>query len=174
VGKLFLTGASEVEDIDAHEEENRGIGRLVRAMWQLEFMLRAFLYERELPKIGRFATRENFIKSPVGTKLPVNAITDYSSLDQLIRRYNAIVRPASQHLTIDDSVVGIRDALAHGRVVAVGQSEAAELVKYSKPQDAEVFVAYRMTMTPETLRRHGKHVQDQMLIIARALRELPT
>jgi hypothetical protein len=67
----------------------------------------------------------------VGQNLPESDLTSYASLGALIAKYNDTAQ--EQGLTkIDDTLVEIRDALAHGRVSAELTSDTLRLIKFSK------------------------------------------
>src|SRR5947209_2870741 len=96
-----------------------GLGELLRTFQSLEFLLRSFLYEKADPPHTKFP--DNFViqKLSVGDTVETNAATDFSSLSQLIDRYNKLIKPTAPELMLDPSIVQLRDALAHGRVSTI-------------------------------------------------------
>jgi hypothetical protein len=65
----------------------------------------------------------------VGDSFPVNALTSYASLGELIDAYNRSMTPS-----IDRSFVTLRDTLAHGRVLCADDSWVnLALMKFGRP-----------------------------------------
>jgi len=155
----------------------RDLGKLVNALQSLEFVLRAFLYEREPSPGGQFPSAHDFYADPVGAVVPVNAITDYRTLGELISAYNLLVKAAFPERAIDPAVVGVRDALAHGRVSTLQPEpgEALDLVKYDRPtkdNPTVVRVAVRVHLTRAWLREHLQTIQGHTLRVASAHEEM--
>src|SRR5262245_35567428 len=106
------------------------IGMLAWHLWTLEWSLRCVLLCVELderdPTICEAIAR--FYSVEAGETLPVNALTSYASLRELIERYNS-----SASVPVDPSIVDLRDLLAHGRVCA--QNDAVpnfSLIKFRR------------------------------------------
>ena len=53
----------------------------------------------------------------MGQRVPVNSFTSYDSLGNLVRQFNAVVETFDSGLVVDETVVELRDLLAHGRVL---------------------------------------------------------
>ena len=72
-----------------------------------------FLFNVEQSGVSvKLETRMNELA--VGQTRPVNAFTNNDSLGALIKKFNAL--PAVNHdHRVDESIVDLRDALAHGR-----------------------------------------------------------
>src|SRR5216117_3606119 len=96
------------------EEHARLVGRLVGNLDSLEFALRAYLYEKADPPHTPLPAGHTLDSLKIGDAVPINAMTDYSSLGELIDRYNRLVERSSPGLQVDRSLVSLRDALAHG------------------------------------------------------------
>ena len=99
-----------------------------------------------------------------------NAFTNYDTLGTLIRRYNGIIENHDQSLRVDEELVNLRDALAHGRIASKTPSpdEPQKLVKYDRPQNGQVHVTHCLTMTEEWLKHKVKLVYDNLQRIVKA------
>jgi hypothetical protein len=118
------------------------LGRLMEDLWSLEWMLRNVLYLLEHPPHIAMAPRPLFAAN-VGNSFPMNALTSYASLGQLIDAYNA-----SAKTPIDSSLVTLRDTLAHGRVLCADHAWVnLSLMKFSRPAANNVTVETRYDLT---------------------------
>jgi hypothetical protein len=112
------------------------LGRLVGNLWSLEWMLRNVLYRLEHPPHTSMGQSKPLFTANVGDKLPVNALTSYASLGELIDAYNK-----TAPVPIDLSLVTLRDTLAHGRVLCADPVWAnLVLAKMSRPVNGTVAV----------------------------------
>ena len=102
------------------------IGAIVTNLQALESVLRYFSMghkakEVEFPKIGTAEATEN-------------ALTSYTFLSVLIDQFNNSLMPGEQHFKVDRQVVEIRDAIAHGRLLASEQQPPFRLWKFGRPK----------------------------------------
>jgi hypothetical protein len=113
------------------------LGRLHSNLLSLEMLLRVFLVDRA-PVELQLPRCINLLALKPGDRLPENPITDWSSLRQLITKYNALVETALQ---VSASLADIRDAFAHGRVLSA-DSDASDLhlIRFKKPSHGTVVV----------------------------------
>lgn len=103
--------------------EDQALGRVIINLQSLEFLLRAFLAHHYKEILGPPNTLT------VGSKLLETHWVSYHSLGELIDKFNAI---AIRH-TISKDIIGVRDALAHGRVFTLLKDDKRTLFKFSKP-----------------------------------------
>jgi hypothetical protein len=122
------------------------LGKLVSNFQSLEFILRAFLYNRRIPPHTPFPFALDPYSLAVGNSLPLNAVTSYDALGKLIDKYNKSVESTHPELVVDSSLVELRDAIAHGRVSAADARPPLTLVKFSEPAGETVFVSYVAVM----------------------------
>jgi len=127
---------------DRKRTEN--LGRLVSNIQTLEILLRACIFEDEITKGISKQSKKNkeFVKGEI---VPENAFTNWDTLSDLIRKYNEL--PISKGLKIDETLVDIRDAIAHGRVFAYTPLGINQLVRFQKPNRNEVEVEFSVSMT---------------------------
>ncbi|HMK52750.1 MAG TPA: hypothetical protein VK551_09625 [Thermodesulfobacteriota bacterium] len=85
---------------------------------------------------------------PVGSELPDNDMTSYDSLTQLLAKFNREMKLRGAP-EIDDGLIDLRDALAHGRVSAAVGDENLRLLKFDKPIDGKVRITFNEVMTEE-------------------------
>lgn len=150
------------------EEHARLVGRLVGNLQSLEFAIRAYLYERAEPPHTPLPSGQTLDSLKTGDVVPVNALTDYSSLGQLIERYNKLIEKTHPELQVDRSLVSIRDALAHGRVSTSDPAKDFVLLKFDKPSGGVVSVAYAQTLTAVWLKSQTRQVFEEVKKIGKA------
>jgi len=155
--------------MDKHAEN---LGRLVANMQSLEFALRAFLVNDEIASGKLFAQSANLYNMNAGDVVPKNAFTNYDTLGQLIKKYNEHPRISSAGLTIDESLVDIRDAIAHGRVSAATPSSSLKLLKFDMPKNNQVKVMFSVLMTKEWFTEQIKRVYSAVLKVTEASEKL--
>ena len=127
-------------DGDCVSDYARSMGKVIVNLQSLEFPLRAFLYGHTTR--WRSGTEPDFLDSIAkGETVRENTFTNYDSLRQLVTKYNSIVRAKDSSLQVDEEVIRVRDALAHGRIACASRSSTEpKLVKYGKPKNGCVNV----------------------------------
>ena len=101
-----------------------------------------------------------------------NAFTNYDSLNKLIDKYNQIPKISSAGLNIDRTIIGIREAIAHGRVFGKTPTPPQSLLKFSKPKNNLVRVTFSVQLTKEWFNEQLPRVQRAILTVAKALEML--
>jgi hypothetical protein len=91
------------------------IGKIFTNLQAFEFSLRLFLYE----SIGPQDATLNIDQLALNDWVSENPITNYDSLSDLITKVNERLNVLGIHEHVDDSLVDLRDALAHGWVSAL-------------------------------------------------------
>ena len=134
------------------------LGQLWANFHSLEMLLRSFLALRD-PREALEAG-QSFDSLAVGDIVRENPTTDYSSLGQLIARFNKVV-PESRR--VDPSLVELRDALAHGRVWSNDETFPLRLLKFGRPTaDGKIEVTWASTMTEQWLDEQRQRVFEAM------------
>ncbi|MGH8319796.1 MAG: hypothetical protein ACREUL_17805 [Steroidobacteraceae bacterium] len=115
------------------------LGRLLSNIIQLEFAVRVALHLQE-PEEARMST-EILRSIKVGDLLPGTYLTNWMQLEQLIDDYNARERDRGS-TPIDEGIVELRHALAHGRLTASTLTSEYSLFRFSRanPQSGAVTV----------------------------------
>ena len=118
------------------------LGRLRSNIQSLEFILRAFLVNDEIVKGYTFPQSANLHEMNECDPVPENAFTNYDTLGQLIKKYSSHAKISSAGLTIDDSLVSVRDAIAHGRISSATPSSPLKLLKFDKKDCIQTKLCY--------------------------------
>ena len=95
----------------------------------------------------------------VEDEVPENALTNFDTLGQTLRKYNASV---AKGFRVDESVVDLRDALAHGRVLSAARSFPLRLFKFSKAIGHKVKVTHAETLDLAYLRAQVRRLLDEI------------
>jgi len=139
------------------DEHVRHLGGLVANFQSLEFILRAVLQASPSARPIGIPHGTNIYSYPVGAELPLNELTSYDSLGELIAKFNS--QAAQLGLpAVDATLVEIRDALAHGRVSADVIENDLRLLKFSKPDDGSVRVTFNERLSSEWFTNQKKRV----------------
>lgn len=120
------------------------VGGIVMNLQALEtvlryFLLRLYRQDPQFPQAGDNDASET-------------ALTNYVSLDYLIDQYNKALTETERQFTVNPEVVKIRDAISHGRLLAVLRQPPYRLWKFGKPKDHRVPVEFCEELTVEWLR----------------------
>lgn len=139
-----------------------GVGSIVTNLQALETVLRAFLVERyghcsKFPDMGDETVCRSYL-------------TAYASLGELLQDYHRDLNDEEkQKYSVDPFVVRIRDAVAHGRLIARGSDPAPpyELWKFGKPKDGKIAVDFAETLTEEWLKSNWLLIEaEQKKVVA--------
>jgi hypothetical protein len=142
------------------EEYALWIGRLVVNLQGLEFLLRAYLYSQADEPHVPLAPGVSLDSMAVGDTAAENAFTDFSTLGHLIERYNTRVAGTHSDLTIDHSIVQLRDALAHGRLSAATPDGDPCLLKFERPVAGRARVVFSERLTEAWCTTHLEHIMS--------------
>ena len=129
-----------------YKDHIAGIGSIVTNLQALESALRRFLVERydqcpKFPRIGDTVACRSYL-------------TAFVSLRPLIKEYHGLLDDHENQFRVDESVVLIRDALAHGRLIARGSdpSPPFELWKFGEIKEGKVQVDFSELLAAEWLK----------------------
>jgi len=140
------------------DELPTALGKIHVNLQAFEFLLRLFLYESVGPKDAAL----NFDKLTVGDWVQENPITNYDSLEILVRKVNERLEAIGKPDRVDRSLVDIRDALAHGRSLSSQPTGPFQLLKFSRPIQGKVKVTTALYLTPQWLMDQIKHTNDEV------------
>ena len=153
------------------DEHALNLGKLTGNFHSLEFALRAFLLEYDEVaerKAKRFPQSVTLHDLNQGDVVPDNAFTDYDTLGQLIDKYNGNPKVLSAGLTIDRSLVDIRDAIAHGRVSGLKPEPPLKLLKFGKPRNHRVRVTFSVEINKEWFSKQVSRVYEALVKVVEA------
>lgn len=138
------------------DEHAKHLGGLVANFHSLEFLLRTFL--QNLPDARPMGVPHgtNIYSFAVGTELSESELTSYDSLGQLIKKYNKEMKKRGLPL-IDETLVEVRDAIAHGRVSS-DIADDMQLLKFSKPANGRVRITFNEKLTEDWFKNQKKRV----------------
>jgi hypothetical protein len=119
------------------------VGSIVTNLQALETVLRYYsmgpkAQEVQFPKVGEAEAIES-------------GLTNWVSLGGLVKRFNNSLKPDEQKFKVDSQVVVIRDAMAHGRLLASEEKVPYHLWKFGKPNNGRVPVEFYKELTVEWL-----------------------
>lgn len=150
-------------DLAAHDSFAMNLGKIHGNLLSLEFCLRCYLHAIDDHPRATLDDGMSFDSLKVDDEVPETALTDYRTLGELVDRYNSLIKPAHPDLTIDRTLVDLRDALAHGRVSGANPSfDDLTLVKFAKPKDGRTRVTYSQRLTTQWLKEQNALVLAQV------------
>jgi hypothetical protein len=115
------------------EDFATAFGRLSVNLIVLENEVRHALYRKHDEGTGRVLPTR-FVDLPAGTSVPINWLTCDSKLADLIIEFNKL-HPKAQ---IDGhAVVGLRNALAHGRILSQAPDPVLHLLRFPRHEKTE-------------------------------------
>ena len=144
----------KVEDFRRRSEQ---IGTLVGWIQSLEFNLRYWLL-----RAGNFPLE---FPDHVGQKVQKTPMTDYRSLGQLIAAYNGQLSEVESKYRLSTEIVAIRDAVAHGRVLALSLEGPLTIYCFGPPKDGVVETTAMRPMTPEGLSADIDLLREQWILL---------
>lgn len=158
-----LTGAEYRPPKSVMEQYVEHLGRLSANLHSLELWLRAFLFTAE----GHAKPGVDLRTVKVGDTFLENAMTDYASLGELIKRYNKLAD--SKIAVSKDDIVSLRDSLAHGRVHSNTWQPPFKLVTFAKPKDGKVTVTSVENLDAAWLEAKRKMIEDAIKKVGTAV-----
>jgi hypothetical protein len=127
---------------------SNNIGKIVMNLQSLELSLRLVLDRLQNLDGG---TEIDLMDLTVGEWVSENYFTNYNTLNQLIKKFNSELRSRGLTERVDDSIVELRDAIAHGRVLALNPEGPYRMVKFSQSKDNKVQVVRSLDITKDWL-----------------------
>lgn len=146
------------------------LGSIKANLLSLEFLLRVFLFNSEGKVSGGSCRPISLHSLEAGQLAPVNALTNYDSLGQLIDKFNHFVKQNSaEELCINKAqLVDLRDALAHGRAFTDRPAPPFRLLKFAKPRGEKVEVTFSALMTKEWFVNQAGYILQAMKSVQEA------
>jgi hypothetical protein len=128
------------------------VGCIVTNLQALETVLRRFLLEVhaqqvQFPKVGEAESIETYL-------------TNWLSLDALVRYFNNDLKEAEKKFSVDETVIVMRDAFAHGRLLTDNEFPA-RLWKFGLARDGRVPVEFCEELTVEWLKEKSNWIDRQ-------------
>jgi hypothetical protein len=144
------------------------LGQLVANIATLELSLRVVIYLHEVPVEQRQPVAKRLTSLRAGDTLEVSSLTSWDSLGELIAKYNLHNPGAS----IPEDIKDLRDAFAHGRILADNPTSDLKLVRFSRPKGGSVTVELAQEMSIEWMGEQIHKIHDIAETVQRRIREL--
>jgi hypothetical protein len=136
------------------KEHSLHVGYIHTNLTALESSLRFFLLKANDQKFSP--------PKPADVDAPLNYITKYISLDELIKKYHGrLTKSESAKYTVCNDPVLIRDALAHGRLVAPTNDLPWTLWKFGRQKKGRVPIERNEVLTADWLEHAWKMIKEQ-------------
>jgi hypothetical protein len=133
-------------------EHTQGIGGIVTNLLALETVLRYFLLKLNGEEVQFPNVNDREAK--------ITQLTRFASLSKLISEYHATLSDTEKQYAVDTSVVRIRDAFAHGRLLTSTEIPA-RLWKFGPHKFGQVDVEFCEELTAEWLTNTTRMLDQQ-------------
>jgi hypothetical protein len=133
------------------------LGRLVANLTVLEIALRIALYLQETPLDKQLPDSFRMANLNVGDEMDESWLCNWAPLSAALNAYNKL-QVANGKLPIDDGIIDLRNALAHGRIIAEAQGAPMALIRFERAQAGKVRVTEKHVMSLEWLRAQSARV----------------
>ncbi len=142
----------------------RDLGKVIGNLHSLELMLRIFLHNVDSDRYGSPPPEVSLDNIQEDNFIQENYFVNYDSLGELVNKYNDIITSrGSSGLSVDETTVKLRDALAHGRVLGSQPSPPFKLYKFGRPsRKCRVKVQRIANLTEKELAGYILHVRAQI------------
>jgi len=145
------------------------VGKIIINLQSLELMLRLFLEETVGPK----DRSTQLDRLSVGDRVPETPITNYDTLRKIIKKVNNQLLILGKNEKIDETLVHLRDSIAHGRAMSRDPNGIPRLIKFKNAKiGGLVEVDTSVDLTPQWLSSQVKRVYKEILKIVRISKEL--
>jgi hypothetical protein len=147
----------------------QSLGKLWANFHALELGIRFFLGTRPGARDFHETPGVNVLDLPAGTDLPESDLTSFTYFSDLVAEFNrlASVDGTSQ---IDSLAVDIRNALAHGSVLAKQQTFPVRLLRFSRPKNGRVTLTMNVEMSEEWFDEQHRLVSDSIRVVSDRLK----
>jgi len=125
------------------------LGKLWTNFTALDALIRVFLDRLPHTTKSGLPFGTDMRKSAVGTEFPESSIATYRSLRVLVKAFNQEVVKAKLGNPIDERLVDLRDALAHGFISTDEKEGPMRLLKFERSRPGYVRIARNEEMTEQ-------------------------
>ena len=153
--------------MDITGEIPRGFGEILTNLLTLELLARLFLHECQGANQPAPPGQAAFHQHQVGDWVNETALTNYDTLKIVIRKCNAVLKARGPGEFLDESLVEIRDALAHGRLLGTDPC-TFQLVRFSRAKNKQVQVEFSAEITSDWIQTQVSrtHTELQKVVAA--------
>lgn len=147
------------------------LGKLVGNLSSLEFTVRVALYYLETPADQRAPTFR-LADVAVGDTVPETSVTRWAYLSGLVAEFNRYHCDDRPELVLDEGIVDLRNAFAHGLISVEDLASPLILVKFGSANGGRVPVVAKYTLTEEWMADQIRRVHHAIEAAQRRLDEL--
>jgi hypothetical protein len=126
------------------EEHTQWVGAIITNLQALETVLRYFLV--------RLRNQDATFPKPGERDAQKTYMTRFLPLGKIIRKYNNVLLPTEAKFKVDESVLHIRDAFAHGRLVTTSELPA-RLWKFGSSKKGRVNIDFSEELTLDWMKK---------------------
>ena len=117
-------------NIDGLDRHALAFGSLMGNILSLEFLLRLFLLKNEGNSEDSFPEWGKFHELKEGDSITLNAFTRDKYFSNVVQKYNKDSRIEKRGLAINNTLVDLRNALAHGMISGLNPSPPLRLLHF--------------------------------------------
>jgi hypothetical protein len=156
-----------MDNLDKH---SLAFGNLMGNILSLEFLLRVFLLKTTDNSDDSFPEWDRFNELKEGDLITLNAFTKDRYFSEVVSRYNSDSRIKKRGLHINDSLVDLRNALAHGLISGLNPSPPLRLlhIDFNKKQGVK-FIKFSALMTTDWFNKQIVQVRLAMENVEKAI-----
>ncbi len=158
-------------DMDELDKHALAFGKLMGNILSLEFLLRVFLLKTAGNSDDSFPEWGKFHELKEGDSITLNAFTTDKYFSKVVEKYNKDSRIEKRRLAINDSLVGLRNALAHGMISRLNPSPPLRLLHFDRKQGI-VFVKMNVLLTIQWFNEQIVQVRLAMENVEKAIKLL--
>ncbi len=161
---MAVRADSEVRDIPLC------VGRIMTNLQSLEFAIRLFLDSAVGPRDPDLRLRDLH----EGELVAESHFTNYGSLRDVAKQMNRRLEELGITERVDESLVDIRDALAHGRVIAFEENGPYRLLEFSRSRrgSGQVEVKVAVDVTRGWLNEQIRRTADELYKVMKLCRSI--
>jgi hypothetical protein len=151
------------------------LGKLIGNLQSLEVLLRIYLLNvSAAAKTGR-TTKKPYWDLAVGETVDDDEFSNYDTLGQLVTKYNQDMATRAPALSVDTSVVAVRDLLAHGRIAGTAEDQTTlKAIKFYKPRNGKAVVSVSVLLDDAWFDTNVACSRAQIENVARAIQTYST
>jgi hypothetical protein len=137
------------------DDYNKGIGAIIMNLQALESIIRFFFFRRN-------GEKNPFPKPKESEVVPNSSLVTHQQLKKWIRKYNGCLsKEEVTKYSISEDIIEVRDALAHGRLVAPDPPELPyTLWNFGQPSNGQVEIRFCEVLTAEWLEQTKVAIYD--------------
>ncbi len=154
--------------MDGLDKHALAFGKLMGNILSLEFLLRVFLLKAAGNSNGSFPEWGKFDKLKEGDSITLNAFAKDKYFRKVVEKYNKDSRIQKRGLAINNTLIDLRNALAHGMISGLNPSPPLRLLHFDSKQGI-VFVKLNVLLTIQWFNEQIMQVRLAMENVEKAI-----